>query len=71
MDVYWHECEHMACRFNRAGDKLFGSVQHDIQDFLVLIEKLGVDWFRDLQNQVTDLRANDDGELPTGFILKL
>lgn len=48
-----HELMHINCYENGNGDLKIGINNHDVQDFRDIIEKYGIDWSKDVHQQMT------------------
>lgn len=57
-----HELMHIKCYENSDGDLKISTNTHDVQDFKDIIEKYGMDWAKDLHQQMTWEDLEDDAD---------
>lgn len=59
-----HELMHIKAYEDGNGDLKLGSNAHDVQDFKDIIEKYGIDWAKDMYQQMTLSDLEEDEEEP-------
>jgi hypothetical protein len=58
----FHELLHVYTYTNKKGETVFKLKDHDIQDFSLLINRYGIDWFSNLKTQISSIYDMDPAE---------